>query len=159
VITAIDISVAGETRPAAFASAENKSNSTGANLWAPFGLHTDDLDAMVKRRNIRALVLINPIGFFYDNGHPMGIMYDALDALQTYVNQKFKTGALKIQISFVPVRADQAETALMQGVGDFVAYALVVTPQRQQQAAGEPLLTSTHLKQSAGSTLPGVLRR
>jgi len=135
-IAAITISVAAEAQPAtAFASVENKSTSTGGNLWAPFGLHTDDLNAMVKRRNIRALVMINPIGFFYDNGQPMGIMYDALSALETYVNQKFKTGALKIQVSFISVGPDQAETALMQGVGDFVAYALVVTPQRQQQAA------------------------
>ena len=90
---------------------------------------------MVKRRNIRALVLINPIGFFYDNGQPMGIMYDALSALETYVNQKFHTGAVKIQISFIPVRPDQVEDALTQGVGDFVAYSLVITPERQQQVA------------------------
>jgi membrane-bound lytic murein transglycosylase MltF len=104
-------------------------------LGAPFGLHTDDLDAMVQRRNIRALVMINPIGFFYDNGQPMGIMYEALSALETYVNQKFNTGALNIQVSFIPVRPDQAEAALTQGVGDFIAYSLVVTPQRQQQVA------------------------
>src|SRR6516225_5627872 len=29
--------------------------------------YTDDLDAMVKRHAIRAIVTINPIGFFYDN--------------------------------------------------------------------------------------------
>jgi len=63
---------------------------------------------MLKRRNIRALVLIKPIGFFYENGKPMGIMYDALSVLQTFVNEKFKTGALKIEISFIPVRPDQA---------------------------------------------------
>ena len=116
-------------------SAENKSTATAANVWAPFGLHTDDLNAMVKRRNIRALVPINPIGFFYDNGRPMGIMYDALSALEAYVNQKFNTSAVKIQVSFVPVRPDQAEAALTQGVGDFIAYSLVITPQRQQQVA------------------------
>jgi hypothetical protein len=121
-------SVAAGTSPATVGFAENKSTSTGGNLWAPFGLHTDDLDAMVKRRNIRALVMINPIGFFYENLKPMGIMYEALSALQTYVNQKFKTGAVKVEISFIPVRPDQVETALTQGAGDFVAYALVVTP-------------------------------
>src|SRR5215831_1713516 len=136
-LTSIAIhAVAEEAPPAtAFVSAENKSTSPGANLWAPFGLHTDELDAMVKRRNIRALVMVNPIGFFYDNGQPMGIMYGALSALEIYVNQKFNTGALSIQVSFIPVRPDQVETALTQGVGDFVAYSLVVTPQRQQQVA------------------------
>src|SRR5271166_6365957 len=43
-------------------------------LPAPYGHHTDDLDAMLKRRYLRALVLINPIGFFYtSNGQPMGV--------------------------------------------------------------------------------------
>ncbi len=35
-----------------------------------FGRRTGDLDEMAKNRNIRALVLLNPIGFFYDKGHP-----------------------------------------------------------------------------------------
>jgi membrane-bound lytic murein transglycosylase MltF len=105
------------------------------SLGAPFGVHTDDLDAMVQRRNIRALVLINPIGFFYDDGQPMGIMYDALSAFETYVNEKLHTGALKVEISFIPVRPDQVEPALTQGVGDFVAYSLVITPEREQQIA------------------------
>lgn len=128
--------VAEKAQPAtAVVSAENKPTATAANLWAPFGLHTDDLNAMVKRRNIRALVLINPIGFFYDYGKPMGIMYQALSSLETFLNQKFNTGALPIQVSFIPVRSDQAEAALIQGVGDFIAYSLVVTPERQQQVA------------------------
>jgi hypothetical protein len=54
--------LSGQT--AARPSGEEKSNGTVV-LAAPFGVHTDDLDAMVKRGNIRALVLINPIGFFY----------------------------------------------------------------------------------------------
>jgi flotillin len=81
-------------------------------LAAPFGHHTDGLDAMVKRQNIRALVLINPIGFFYDNGQPMGIMYDALRSLERYMNEQMKTGAMKVQVT---AQADQervqAETA------------------------------------------------
>ncbi len=90
---------------------------------------------MVKQRNIRALVLINPIGFFYSNGHPMGAMYEALRELETFVNQKLKTGTLKVKVTFIPVRPDQAESALTQGVGDMIAYAVVVTPEREQRVA------------------------
>jgi membrane-bound lytic murein transglycosylase MltF len=104
-------------------------------LAAPFGAHTDDLDAMVKRGNIRALVMINPIGFFYDNGQPMGIMYDGLEELQDYVNQKLKTGAIKVEVAFIPVRPDQLEAALTQGVGDVVAYSIVITPERKKLVA------------------------
>lgn len=47
-----------------------------ATLTLPANLerHTSDLDDMVKRRNIRALVILNPIGFFYQNGHPKGAL-------------------------------------------------------------------------------------
>ena len=60
----------GRTTPAS--SRETKADDM--SLPAPFGRYTGDLDAMVKRGNIRALVMTNPIGFFYDNGQPMGII-------------------------------------------------------------------------------------
>ncbi len=106
-----------------------------ATFPTPYGLHTDDLDGMLKRQNIRALVLIDPISFFYDQGQPMGVNYEALRALEAYVNQRIKTGALKVQVTFIPMRADRIEAALNQGVGDVIAYALVVTAERQQRVA------------------------
>jgi ABC-type amino acid transport substrate-binding protein len=114
---------------------QEKPNSAEVTLPAPFGLYIDDLDGIVKRRNIRALVMINPIGFFYDNGQPMGVNYEALEAFELFVNEKLKTGVLRVKVTFIPVRPDQVEAALTQGVGDVVAYALVVTPDRQQRVA------------------------
>lgn len=136
---------------------EKQSNSAGATVQAPYGYYTDDLDGMVKRRTIRALILINPIGFFYDNGQPMGIMYDALEALQAYVNDRFKTGSLKVQVVFIPVRPDQVKLALLQGVGDVVVYSLVVTPEREQQVAFTvPLETNVKQVVVAGSNFGKV---
>src|SRR5581483_9804130 len=104
-------------------------------LPSPYGLHTDDLDGTLKRRNIRALVIINPVAFFYSNGHPMGAMYEALRELENYVNTKYKTGNFQVKVTFVPLRPDQVEAALHRGVGDFIAYGLVVTPEREQRVA------------------------
>src|SRR5262245_55401140 len=39
---------------------------------------TGDLDEKVKRGSIRALVVLDPISFFYDGGVPRGLMYEAL---------------------------------------------------------------------------------
>ncbi len=83
-----------------------------------FKRETDDLDAMVKRRVIRAIVMINPIGFFYDKGMPRGAMYEALEEFQKFANQKFKTGKLPITVAFIPMRADQVAKALTEGLGD-----------------------------------------
>ena len=52
-----------------------------------------------------------------------------------FINQKMKTGALKVKVTFIPLRPDEVEAALTQGVGDVIAYALVVTPERQQRVA------------------------
>ncbi len=101
----------------------------------PYGRHTDDLDGMVKRRNLRALVLINPIGFFYVNGQPKGISYEALTDFETFVNQKLRTGSVPVEVTFLPLRPDQLQAALIDGTGDFIADGLVVSPERQKVVA------------------------
>ena len=109
------------------------SDTTGLPL--NFARHTDDLDAMVKRRNIRALVLYSRSGFFYVNGRPQGIYYEALRAFEQAVNQKLQTGKQPVQVTFIPVRPDQVEKALTDGVGDLIAYGLTVTPEREKRVA------------------------
>jgi membrane-bound lytic murein transglycosylase MltF len=90
---------------------------------------------MVKKRNVRALVILNPIGFFYDKGQPRGVMYEAMEELQKFVNQKLKTGKLDVKVTFLPMRVDQIEAALTEGVGDLIASGIVVTPDREQRVA------------------------
>ena len=107
---------------------------SGAGLPLSFERHTDDLDAMVKRGNIRALVLYSRSGFFYVNGKPEGIYYEALQYFQQFVNRKLPAGQ-HVEVTFIPVRPDQLESALTQGVGDLIAYGLVETSAREQQVA------------------------
>jgi membrane-bound lytic murein transglycosylase MltF len=121
---------------AASASADEPpppSNSIALPL--SIGRHTGDLDEMLKRRNIRALVLINRVGFFYDQGHPKGVMYEALEEFQSALNKELKTGALKVNVSFIPMNPAQIEAALTEGLGDLIAYGIVVTPEREKRVA------------------------
>jgi membrane-bound lytic murein transglycosylase MltF len=97
--------------------------------------HTGDLDEMVKRRNIRVLVLISPIAFFYDKGHPRGIVYEALEELQSVINKKLKAGTLDVKVTFIPTSPAQVEAALTEGLGDLIAYGIVVTPEREKRVA------------------------
>jgi membrane-bound lytic murein transglycosylase MltF len=117
------------------------SQPSNAGLPLNFERHTDDLDAMVKRRTIRALVLYSRSGFFYVNGRPQGIYYEALRAFEQSLNQELHTGKQPVQVTFIPVRPDQVEKALTDGVGDLIAYALTVTPQREQRVAFSPIDT------------------
>src|SRR3954469_18249033 len=50
-----------------------------------FDKHTGDLDEMVKRRTIRAIVMVNPVSFFYEQGQPKGVMYEAMEEFQRFV--------------------------------------------------------------------------
>jgi membrane-bound lytic murein transglycosylase MltF len=104
-------------------------------LPASFGRRTGDLDEMVKDRRIRALVVINPIGFFYSNGKPKGMTYEMLESLQTYVNKKLKTGTFDVKITFMPLRPDELGLALRSGIGDVIANGVVITPGRQKNFA------------------------
>src|SRR5208337_1169566 len=116
--------------------------SAEIKLPAVFRRRTGDLDEMQKYRNIRALVILNPISFFYDKGQPRGVMYEALEEFQKFVNQKLKTGKLQVKVTFLPMRVDQIEAALTEGVGDIIAYGIVVTPEREKRVTfSTPIMT------------------
>ena len=109
-------------------------SDTQSDIGLPvnFERYTGDLDAMVKRSSIRALVLYSRSGFFYVDGRPQGIYYEALQAFEQFVNQRVRSKQ-HIQVTFIPVRLDHLEAALEQGLGDVIAYGLVVTPERERQ--------------------------
>jgi membrane-bound lytic murein transglycosylase MltF len=130
------------TQPAQQASTsllpdEGGSKAASGTLVLPtgFGKRTGDLDEMVKNRAIRALLIVNPIGFFYQQGRPQGVQYEALQEFEKFVNQKEKTGKLPVKVVFLPMRPDQLEAALTQGLGDVIAMSIVITPEREQRVA------------------------
>jgi membrane-bound lytic murein transglycosylase MltF len=99
-----------------------------------FGRHMGDLDGMVKRREIRVLVVPSRSGFFYDAGHPQGIYYEAFQDFQDFVNQKLRIGDPQIEVNFIPMRPEQLERALLQGVGDVIGFGVIVTAEREKEA-------------------------
>ena len=136
----IDVSFSSEAATARSQSVpasshESSATSNQAAFPLNFERHTGDLDEMVKRQTIRALVLYSRTGFFYVNGRPEGIYYEALNAFQQFANQKLRDKKQHVQVTFIPVRPDQIEAALTQGVGDLIAFGLVVTPEREQRVA------------------------
>jgi len=126
-----------QTGPASSASSPDEPPVPSNRIVLPlnFGRHTGDLDEMVKNRNIRALVMINPIGFFYDKGQPRGLMYEALEEFQKFANRKLRTGTLDVKVTFIPMRPDQIEAALTEGVGDIIGSGIVVTDDREKRVA------------------------
>ncbi len=122
------------TNPAASAANKTPAQSGVSGLPLNFARHTGDLDEMVKRGSIRALVLYSRSGFFYVDGKPEGISYEALQYFEQFVNQKLRSRQ-HIQVTFIPVRPDQLESYLNEGIGDLIAYPVAMTPERAQQVA------------------------
>ena len=88
---------------------------------------------MLKRHQIRVLVVPSRSGFFYDKGHPQGIFFEAFDEFQRFVNQKIKSGSLKVNVNYIPVRPEQLEHALSEGIGDVIGYPVIVTTEREKE--------------------------
>jgi len=105
-----------------------------AGLPLNFQRYTGDLDDMVKRGSIRALLLFSRSSFFYVDGRPQGLNYEALSDFQRFVNHKLHTRQ-HVQVTFIPVRPDQLEPYLTEGIGDLVAYPVFVNAEREQQVA------------------------
>jgi membrane-bound lytic murein transglycosylase MltF len=118
------------------AAAKNEEGKAGSLvLPLSFARHTGDLDEMMKHRKIRALITINPLSFFYVQGKPAGFTFEAMQELERFINKKYKTGALKVRVTFIPLRPDQLEAALTEGLGDMIAQGVIMTPAREQRVA------------------------
>jgi len=96
---------------------------------------TGDLDGMLERGMIRALVVYSKTMYFPDKGRQRGIDYEMLSAFEKYVNKKFPPSVkhIKTHVAFIPTSRDDLIPALLEGRGDIAAAALTVTPERQKQ--------------------------
>ena len=102
---------------------------------------TGDLDGMVERGYIRALVVYNRTGYFLDGPQQKGITYEALKEFEKFVNQKLKLRRIKLELYFLPVRRDELLRALTEGSGDLAAANLTITPERHPiRGRGLPVL-------------------
>jgi len=133
-VTLVSVYLAAGLPAATPQSQANQKSTPTLELPLTFERRAGDLDGMLKRRQIRVLVVPSRSGFFYDKGQPHGIYYEAFDEFQRFVNSKYKTGSLKINVAYLPVRVEQLQQALLQGMGDVIGFPLIVTPERQQLA-------------------------
>jgi membrane-bound lytic murein transglycosylase MltF len=115
-------------------NADPAQSTPSLELPLTFERRVGDLDGMSKRHQIRVLVVPSRSGFFYDKGHPQGIFFEAFDEFQRFVNEKLKTGSLKVTVTYIPVRSEQLERALSEGIGDIIGYPVIVTPEREKAA-------------------------
>src|ERR1700746_3964419 len=117
-----------------------------------------DLDEMDHRRVVRALVTFNRASFFFDNGRPRGITYDALVDFEKFLNRKLHpkdtTGKEKINVVLIPTTFGKAAADLQNGNGDLVAAAVYITEARKKIVDFVPLASGMHDVVVAGRGAP-----
>lgn len=114
-----------------------------AEVAAPLlGNFVGDLDEMIERRQVRALVPYSRTFFFLDGrGSQRGLSHAFMEAFEEHLNEKLGRGHLRVQVVYVPVTRDRLIPWLLEGRGDLIAANLTVTEARQAQVAfTEPLV-------------------
>jgi len=96
---------------------------------------TGDLDGMVQRRVIRALVAPSRTSYWLLGLRQTGAEYELLKAFETEINEHYKTQGkhIRIHVVFIPTPRDQLIPRLLEGRGDIAAGILTVTPERLEQ--------------------------
>jgi len=93
---------------------------------------TGDIDRMVERGYIRALVVHSKTTYFLDGAQQRGITYEAMRELERFLNEKLGRRKRKVHIVFIPVPRDELISSVANGTGDIAAANLTVTPEREK---------------------------
>ncbi len=91
----------------------------------------EDLDEMLARRTIRALVVPSKTFYFFDGAEQRGFAYEMLKAFEDFLNKRRERTALKVNLVFIPVSRAKLLPALREGYGDLAVANLTITPARQ----------------------------
>lgn len=93
-----------------------------------------DIDEMAEKRLIRVLIPYSKTFFFFDGAQPRGASYDLSREFETFINEKFKTKTLKINVLAIPTARKNLFPFLEQGLGDIAIGNLTITDERSQLA-------------------------
>jgi len=117
-----------------------------------------DLDGMLERGTIRALVVYSKTFYFIDRGAPRGIGYDTLTAFESYLNRALKGPHRRVHVVFIPVSHDELLPALLEGRGDIAAADLTITPARKTLADfSDPLWSGVNEVLVTGPSSPDII--
>src|SRR5512134_1535428 len=96
---------------------------------------TGDLEGMIERRAVRALVAPSRMQYWIDRGRQSGAEYELLTKFEEVLNTKFKLKRkhIRVHVHFIPTARDELIPALLKGRGDIAAGMLTVTSERLQQ--------------------------
>jgi membrane-bound lytic murein transglycosylase MltF len=116
-----------------------------------------DLDGMVERGVVRALVAYSLGQYFLDGAAQRGATYEALTEFEKFLNQRLGRRTLKVPVVIIPVQRDELFPALERGLGDIAAANLTVTGSRLEKVDfSNPFMTGVSELVVTGSGGPAL---
>lgn len=105
-----------------------------------------DLDGMIERRMVRALVPYSRTFFFLDDqGNQRGLSHSFMEAFEDHLNDQLGRRHMRVQVVYIPVTRDRLIPWLVEGRGDVIAADLTVTDARAERVRfTEPLARNVH---------------
>jgi membrane-bound lytic murein transglycosylase MltF len=92
-----------------------------------------DLDSMISRRRIRALVPYTHLYYWIDGKERRGIAFEALNLFEEALNKQLKFYPPKVRVIFIPVARHQVIPLLEAGYGDLGYAGLTITEERKKR--------------------------
>lgn len=118
---------------------------------------SDDLDGMVERRTVRALVSWSKTDYFILKGRQRGIAYEAARDFEKFINRNVKHGRRPVSVVLIPVARDKLISYLEEGRGDIAFAGLRMVPSRQgRMDFSTPLYQSSNEIVVRGKDVPAV---
>ena len=103
------------------------------NEWLGLGTRQyGDLDSMIARRRIRALIPYTHLYYRIDGKERRGIAYEALNLFEKAVNDKLKFYPPKVRVIFIPVNRSQVIPLLRDGYADIAYAGMTITEDRKK---------------------------
>jgi membrane-bound lytic murein transglycosylase MltF len=91
-----------------------------------------DIDSMVARRKIRALVPYSYMYYSIDMKKRTGIAFEALELFETAVNKQLGLKPRQVRIIFIPVNRQQIIPLLRDGYGDLALAGMTINEERKK---------------------------
>lgn len=91
-----------------------------------------DLDSMIARRSIRALVAYTHLYYYIDGKERRGIAFEALNQFEKSLNKQLKLKPHQVRIIFIPVNRSQVIPLLRDGYADLAYAGMTITEERKK---------------------------
>ena len=91
-----------------------------------------DLDSMITRRKIRALVPYTHLYYYIDGKERRGIAFEALNLFEKSLNKQLQFKPHRVRIIFIPVNRSQVIPLLRDGYADLAFAGMTITEERKK---------------------------